>query len=114
MAPAPRNGTGGASTPRRVPGRPSGHPRTAPARRGARRLRAPFAALSGLLRDFPWRRWMAVLICVGVLLIGVPLAHALVGDLGALLLLTGLGGFALGRATARRPSPPARKPRGRA
>lgn len=114
MAPSQRNGTGGAPASRRAPGRAPGRARAAPVRHGVRRLRAPFAALSGVLRDFPWRRWMAVLICVGVLLIGVPLAHALVGDLGALLLLTGLGGFALGRATARRPSPPARKPRGRA
>jgi hypothetical protein len=65
------------------------------ARGGAwRRLRQAVA-------DFHWRRWMAVFICVAVLLVGVPLAHALVGDLGALLLLVGLGGFALGRSTAR-------------
>ncbi|MFC3126355.1 hypothetical protein ACFOD4_14910 [Pseudoroseomonas globiformis] len=47
-----------------------------------------------------WRRWIAVLICVAVLLIGVPLAHAMLGELGALLMLVGVGGFALGRATA--------------
>ncbi|EFH12787.1 hypothetical protein HMPREF0731_0995, partial [Pseudoroseomonas cervicalis ATCC 49957] len=56
------------------------------------------------MRDFPWRRWLAVLICVAVLLIGIPLAVAFVGDLGALLLLVGVGGFALGRATAPRPA----------
>ncbi|WBV44234.1 hypothetical protein [Pseudoroseomonas cervicalis] len=65
------------------------------------------------VRDFPWRRWLAVLICVAVLLIGIPLAVAFVGDLGALLLLVGVGGFALGRATAPRPAAqPPRKGRG--
>ncbi|WP_419896464.1 hypothetical protein [Roseomonas sp. USHLN139] len=63
------------------------------------------------MRDFPWRRWLAVLICVAVLLVGVPLAVALVGDLGALLLLVGVGGFALGRATAPRPRPLPAAPR---
>ncbi|MFC7552533.1 hypothetical protein ACFQU7_10065 [Pseudoroseomonas wenyumeiae] len=47
------------------------------------------------------RHWLAVAVIVVVLLIGIPLAVALVGDLGALLLLVGVGGFALGRATAR-------------
>jgi len=56
------------------------------------------------LAAFPARRWLAVVVCVAVLLIGVPLAHAMVGDLGALLLLVGVGGFALGRATAPRPA----------
>ncbi|MBO1076260.1 hypothetical protein [Roseomonas marmotae] len=46
---------------------------------------------------------MAVI--VAVLLVGIPLAVALVGDLGALLLLVGVGGFALGRATARHEIP---------
>ncbi|EHL97632.1 hypothetical protein HMPREF9946_04071 [Acetobacteraceae bacterium AT-5844] len=44
-------------------------------------------------------------VIVAVLLVGIPLAHALVGDLGAILLLTGVGGFALGRATAKHDIP---------
>jgi hypothetical protein len=100
-----------------APARPSRQPaaarRSAPKARPARGLglmRAPAAMLAG----FHWRRWLAVMICVAVLLIGVPLAHALVGDLGALLLLVGVGGFALGRATAPRPLPILpRKGRGR-
>lgn len=51
------------------------------------------------------RHWLAVAVIVVVLLIGIPLAVALVGDLGALLLLVGVGGFALGRATARHDIP---------
>jgi hypothetical protein len=51
------------------------------------------------------RHWLAVGIIVAVLLVGIPLAHALVGDLGAILLLTGVGGFARGRATARHDIP---------
>jgi hypothetical protein len=51
------------------------------------------------------RHWLAVAVIVVVLLIGIPLAVALVGDLGALLLLVGIGGFALGRATARHDIP---------
>ncbi|MDJ0387427.1 hypothetical protein QMO56_04825 [Roseomonas sp. E05] len=89
---------------------------SAPARRKPAAGRA--GASGGLrrwLKDFPWRRWLAVIICVAVLLIGVPLAHAMLGDLGALLLLTGTGGFALGRATAPRPvaGPAPRKGRAR-
>jgi hypothetical protein len=75
-------------------------------RGGARRPRLP-----QFLAGMPWRRWLAVIICVAVLLVGVPLAVALVGDLGALLLLVGVGGFALGRATAPRPGPPTKRPR---
>ncbi|HWX46677.1 MAG TPA: hypothetical protein VNZ61_01305 [Roseomonas sp.] len=88
----------------------------APTRRGGAAMRgAGSGGLRRRLKDFPWRRWLAVIICVAVLLIGVPLAHAMLGDLGALLLLTGLGGFALGRATAPRPmaGPAPRKGRAR-
>jgi hypothetical protein len=71
-----------------------------PQARGASRA-GTWRRLRQAVADFHWRRWMAVFICVVVLLVGVPLAHALVGDLGALLLLVGLGGFALGRSTAK-------------
>jgi hypothetical protein len=77
--------------------------------RGARLMRMP----AEMLASFRWRRWLAVMICVAALLIGVPLAHALVGDLGALLLLVGVGGFALGRATAPRAAQAAAPRRGR-
>ncbi|MXP62696.1 hypothetical protein E0493_04925 [Roseomonas sp. M0104] len=82
----------------------SARPAGAPARRkpAGGRARLGGGGLRRWLHDFPWRRWLAVIICVAVLLIGVPLAHAMLGDLGALLLLTGCGGFALGRATAPR------------
>ncbi|HWL79950.1 MAG TPA: hypothetical protein VNR89_03285 [Roseomonas sp.] len=89
---------------------------TPPARRKPAAGRAKLGGgLRRRLEDFHWRRWLAVIICVAVLLIGVPLAHAMLGDLGALLLLTGCGGFALGRATAPRPmaGPAPRKGRAR-
>lgn len=85
MAAAPRGST--ARAPRR--GKAAAPPRP-----------GPWQRLKGLLGGFSWRRWLAVWICVAVLLVGIPLAHAMVGDLGALLLLTGVGGFALGRSTA--------------
>jgi len=46
-------------------------------------------------------RWWAVAAIAAAVLIGLPLAHAFIGELGAVLLGTFLGGFALGRATAR-------------
>ncbi|HEY4253276.1 MAG TPA: hypothetical protein VGM87_18850, partial [Roseomonas sp.] len=46
-------------------------------------------------------RWWAVAAVVAGVLIGLPLADAFVGELGAVLLGTFLGGFALGRATGR-------------
>ncbi|WP_159994391.1 hypothetical protein [Roseomonas sp. 18066] len=88
--------------------------RPAPARAAAARGKGGGRrSLRQILVEFPWRRWLAVLICVAVLLVGVPLAVALVGDLGALLLLVGVGGFALGRATAPRPVPPPPRRKGK-
>ncbi|MBR0647118.1 hypothetical protein, partial [Plastoroseomonas hellenica] len=46
-------------------------------------------------------RWWAVGAVVAAVLIGLPLAHAFLGELGAVLLGTFLGGFALGRGTAK-------------
>ncbi|MBR0655712.1 hypothetical protein [Plastoroseomonas arctica] len=46
-------------------------------------------------------RWWAVAAIAATVLIGLPLAHAFIGELGAVLLGTFIGGFALGRATAR-------------
>jgi hypothetical protein len=50
----------------------------------------------------PWQRWVAVGVIVSVLVFGIPILHALLGDIVALLVLTFAGGFALGRATGRR------------
>ncbi|UFN50547.1 tricarboxylate carrier family protein [Roseomonas sp. OT10] len=47
-----------------------------------------------------WRRPVAILAILAGLFIGLPLAQALFGDLGALLLACIVAGFALGRATA--------------
>jgi hypothetical protein len=63
----------------------------APARRTGRRLPAPPRGV----------RWWAVAAVVAAVLIGLPLAHAFLGELGALLLGAFAGGFALGRATGR-------------
>jgi len=78
------------------------------ARPATRRVAKPRGKPAGRVRL--WlallpRHWLAVGIIVAVLIIGIPLAHAMVGDLGALLLLTGIGGFALGRATAKHDIP---------
>lgn len=48
------------------------------------------------------RRGIAIGVIVLVLFVGFPVAHALFGEIGALLLLCLIGGFALGRATAPR------------
>jgi len=79
-----------------------------PARPAARRVAKPRGKPAGRVRL--WlallpRHWLAVGVIVLVLIVGIPLAHAMVGDLGALLLLTGIGGFALGRATAKHDIP---------
>lgn len=48
------------------------------------------------------RRWLAVGAFVLALLVGLPLAHAMLGDIGAVLLGTFAFGFAVGRMTIRR------------
>lgn len=64
--------------------------RTAP-KRGAPPAMPPF-----------WRRWLYVGIIVLAITVGLPVAHALFGELGAIMLGCLLAGFALGRATAPR------------
>jgi hypothetical protein len=49
-----------------------------------------------------WRRWLWVGVIVLAVTVGLPVAHALFGELGAIMLGCLLGGFALGRATAPR------------
>jgi lipopolysaccharide export LptBFGC system permease protein LptF len=48
-----------------------------------------------------WRRWAWVAALVAAALIGLPLAHALFGEVVALLGGAALLGFLLGRWTAR-------------
>jgi hypothetical protein len=49
-----------------------------------------------------WRRWLWVGLIVLAVTVGLPVAHALFGELGAIILACLLAGFALGRATAPR------------
>lgn len=81
----------GAAAKKPAPGRPV---RKAGAGRGAR----------GAARIVParpwWRRPLAIAAILAGLFLGLPLAQALFGDLGALLLACLVAGFALGRATA--------------
>jgi hypothetical protein len=49
-----------------------------------------------------WRRWLWVGLIVLAVTVGLPVAHALFGELGAIVLGCLLAGFALGRATAPR------------
>jgi hypothetical protein len=70
----------------------------APARKGAvRGGRGAASALPPL-----WRRWLWVGLIVLAVTVGLPVAHALFGELGAIMLGCLLAGFALGRATAPR------------
>ena len=68
-------------------------PKPRPVPRGA--VHTAPAPLSG------WRRWRWVAILVVAAVIGLPLAHAVFGEVVALLGATLLLGFLLGRWTAR-------------
>ena len=84
----------GSARARQTPkGRPARAPGTAPGR-------APRGAL-GPPPLVGWRRWRWVAILVVAAVIGLPLAHALFGEVVALLGATLLLGFLLGRWTAR-------------
>ena len=48
------------------------------------------------------RRWIFIIGFTLALLVGLPLAHALVGDVGAILLGTFAFGFVVGRMTQKR------------
>ncbi|MFC7473322.1 hypothetical protein ACFQS7_03095 [Dankookia sp. GCM10030260] len=72
---------------------PKSRPAARPAPRGAPRL-APAPPVG-------WRRWRWVTILVVAAIVGLPLAHALFGEVVALLGATLLLGFLLGRWTAR-------------
>lgn len=79
--------SGGART--RAPSRPRG-PRT-------RKAAGRWPALGPRAR-----RWIFIVGFTLALLVGLPLAHALVGDVGAILLGTFVLGFVLGRMTTGR------------
>jgi len=84
----------GSARARQTPkGRPAARP--APRRAADRAMPRGPAALAG------WRRWRWVAILVVAAVIGLPLAHALFGEVVALLGATLLLGFLLGRWTAR-------------
>ena len=84
--------------------RPAPKPRAPRASRPAGRLAAPRAARAPA-SDSPfvgWRRWFWVGVLVFAVLIGLPLAHAMFGEVVALLGGTLLLGLLLGRWTAPR------------
>ncbi|SDB31804.1 hypothetical protein [Belnapia rosea] len=85
--------------------RPTSKPR-APRPAGRAASRAPAArAARPAAPDSPfagWRRWLWVGVLVFAVLIGLPLAHALFGEVVALLGGMMLFGFLLGRWTAPR------------
>lgn len=81
--------------------RPAPKPRPArpparPAGRGAAKAQPPPSPLAG------WRRWLWVAVLVFAVMIGLPLAHALFGEVVALLGGMLLLGFLIGRWTAPR------------
>ena len=76
-------------------------PKGRPAARPAPRPSAPRPAPYGPPPLVGWRRWRWVAILVLAALVGLPLAHALFGEVVALLGATLLLGFLLGRWTAR-------------
>ncbi|MBL6078784.1 hypothetical protein JMJ56_12265 [Belnapia sp. T18] len=84
--------------------RPAPKPRASRAGRPVGRPAAPRAARAPV-PDSPlagWRRWLWVGVLVFAVLIGLPLAHALFGEVVALLGGTLLLGVLLGRWTAPR------------
>ena len=84
--------------------RPALKPRAARASRPAPRAPVPRATRAPV-PDSPltgWRRWLWVGVLVFAVMIGLPLAHALFGEVVALLGGMMLLGFLLGRWTAPR------------
>ncbi|MBL6457310.1 hypothetical protein JMJ55_18400 [Belnapia sp. T6] len=84
--------------------RPAPKPRAPRASRPAARAAAPRASRPAA-PDSPlsgWRRWLWVGVLVFAVMIGLPLAHALFGEVVALLGGTFLLGLLIGRWTAPR------------
>jgi hypothetical protein len=84
--------------------RPAPKPRAPRASRPAARTASPRATRAPVpVSPFTgWRRWLWVGVLVFAVLIGLPLAHALFGEVVALLGGMLLFGFLLGRWTAPR------------
>lgn len=70
--------------------------------RGAARPRTKKAAGRWTVPGPTARRWVFIIGFTLALLVGLPLAHALIGDIGAILLGTFAFGFVVGRMTLRR------------
>ena len=84
--------------------RPTAKPR-APARKAGRPAPRAVRAAQAVAPPSPlagWRRWLWVGVLVFAVMIGLPLAHALFGEVVALLGGMLLLGFLLGRWTAPR------------
>jgi hypothetical protein len=64
--------------------------------------RRPAARPGAVVLPPGWRRWLWIGLIVLAVTIGLPVAHALFGEIGAIMLGCLLAGFALGRATAPR------------
>lgn len=83
--------------PRTTPRRNAPAPR--PARGGAASPKAKPSALARIPR--PPRHWFWVAALVAAFFVGVPVVHALMGEIAALGLLVFLAGFAAGRISVR-------------
>jgi hypothetical protein len=70
-------------------------PRAAPRPRPTPRREVPVGPLTG------WRRWGWVAALTAFAVLGLPLAHAVLGEVAALLGASALLGFLIGRWTAR-------------
>ena len=68
-------------------------------RRGGSRAAARAGLLARLPR--PGRHWVWVAVLVMAFFVGVPLLHALMGEIAAVGLLVFLAGFAAGRLSVR-------------
>lgn len=101
MAKAPSGKLAGKSL-----GKPGATPRKMPAPRksSAPRTKAAAAAPPGRWGARVWGggpSWIGVAVIVLALLVILPIAAAVLGDIWAVILGALIGGFALGRATAR-------------
>jgi hypothetical protein len=83
--------------PRAAPRR--GTPASRPARNAAAAPKGKSSALARMPR--PPRHWLWVAALVAAFFIGVPVVHALMGEIAALGLLVFLAGFAAGRLSIR-------------
>ncbi|MBE9606378.1 hypothetical protein IAI18_16060 [Acetobacteraceae bacterium H6797] len=101
--PSPRPASPRAAKPK-TGAKPAAKPRAAGGGKPRRTMPAAFTQGMGWWDRLPRgaRRGIAIGVIILILFVGFPVAHALFGEIGALLLLFLVGGFALGRATSRR------------